>query len=149
MQVKTGRWARLATVGQAHWFFGNLYEAVVDVPRLTGDRSPGLLASGSPARYFIPAAPATIASTALALTGSWHDGGDRRAIVTAAAGTAVATGITVHLVRSVNLTLLREQPDQARREELAKKWHRANLVRLALLIVVRFAFRRATADRRR
>ncbi|MBB5855404.1 anthrone oxygenase family protein [Amycolatopsis umgeniensis] len=148
MQVKTGRWARIATVGQAHWFFGNLYEAVVDVPRLVGERSPGLLERGSPARYFIPAAPVTIASTAVALASGWRDGGDRRAIVTAAAGTAAATGITVHLVRSVNLTLLKEQPDRIRREELAKKWHRANLARLALLIVVRFAFRRATADRR-
>lgn len=148
MQVKTGLWARIATVGHAHWFFGNLYEAVVDVPRLTGERAPGLLAPGSPARYFIPAAPATLASTALALTGGWQDGGDRRAIVTAAAGTIAATGITVHLVRSVNLTLLRDQPDRIRREQLARKWHRANLARLALLIVVRFAFRRATADRR-
>ncbi|WET80789.1 DUF1772 domain-containing protein [Amycolatopsis sp. QT-25] len=147
MQVKTGHWARIATVGQAHWFFGNLCEAVVDVPRLTGGRSAGLLVPGSPARYFLPAAPATIGATALALTGSWRDGGDRRAIVTAAAGTAVATGITVHLVRSVNLPLLTEQPDQVRREELAKKWHRANLVRLALLLA-RFAFRRATTDRR-
>ena len=57
MQVRTGRWARIARFGQAHWFFGNLYEAVVDVPRLVGDRAPGLLTSGSPARYYIPAAP--------------------------------------------------------------------------------------------
>ena len=149
MRVTTSRWAQLATLGQAHWFFGNLYEAVVDVPRLTAAKSePGLLAPGSPVRYFAPAAPVTIASTAAALAGSWREGGDRRAIVTAAAGMAAAIGITAYLVRAVTVTLLKRQPNQAEREELARRWHRGNLVRLALLIVVRFAFRRATADRR-
>jgi hypothetical protein len=151
MGIKTSRWAQLATLGQAHWFFGNVYEAVVDVPRLltnNPDRKPGLFTSGSPLRYYAPVAPLTLASTAAALTGSWRDGGDRRAIVVAAAGTATATGLTAYLVRTASREMLEQKPDPARREELARKWHRGNLVRLAALIVAQLAFRRATAGRR-
>ena len=76
--------------------FGNLYEAVVDVPRLLADaqpnREPKLLGAGSPLRYYLPAAPVTLAATAATLGDSWRSGGDRRAITTAAASTAAAAG---------------------------------------------------------
>ncbi|MER5266200.1 DUF1772 domain-containing protein [Actinosynnema sp. NPDC002837] len=140
-------WAAIARLGQAHWFFGNVYEAVVDVPRLLADarpnRAPGLLAAGSPVRYYMPAAPVTLAATAVALARS---GGDRRDVATAAAGTLVAAALTVYLVRTVNLRLLRDtEPltDDDRRR-LTTTWHRGNLLRLLALAVAASATRRAT-----
>src|SRR5687767_13153748 len=108
-------WAALARLGQAHWFFGNAYEAAVDMPRLLVDarpnRSPGLLAPGSPLRYYAPAAPVTLASTAMALRDSVRSGGDRRAVTTSAVGTLVATALTAYLVKTVNLRLLRDDDE--------------------------------------
>jgi len=41
----------VASLGQLHWFFGNVYEAAVDMPQLLADahpnRAPCLLGSGS------------------------------------------------------------------------------------------------------
>ncbi|MEU4762061.1 DUF1772 domain-containing protein [Actinosynnema sp. NPDC023794] len=144
-------WAAIARLGQAHWFFGNVYEAVVDVPRLLVDarpnRAPGLLAAGSPVRYYVPAAPVTLAATAVALARS---GGDRRAVAAATAGTLVAAALTGYLVRTVNLRLLRDDEpltDEDRRR-LTTTWHRGNLLRLLALAVAASATRRATrADR--
>jgi hypothetical protein len=144
-------WAAVARLGQAHWFFGNLYEAAVDMPRLLADarpdRAPGLLAPGSPLRYYLPAAPLTLAATAATLADGWRRGGDRRPIVVAAAGTASATALTAYLVRAVNLRLLRDGPplDEAERRALGRTWHRGNLVRLAALLVARGALRRVGA----
>ncbi|WP_433260545.1 DUF1772 domain-containing protein [Actinosynnema sp. CS-041913] len=142
------RWAVIAGVGQAHWFFGNAYEAMVDMPRLLADaqpnRSPGLLRAGSPLRYYLPAAPVTVVATAAALVDSWRSGGDRRAITTAAAGTASAAALTAYLVKRVNLRLLRSgKPLSAtERRSLATTWHRGNLARLAALTVAAWALRR-------
>ena len=140
-------WAALARLGQAHWFFGNLYEAVVDVPKLLADarpnRAPGLLAAGSPLRYYLPAGPVTVVSTVIALMRS---GGDRRAVAASAAGTLVAAALTGYLVKTVNLRLLDDgEPlsDDERRRLLAT-WHRGNLLRLAALVVAAAATRRAT-----
>lgn len=86
------RWAIGAELGRLQWFGGNLYEAAVNMPRLLVDaqsnRRPGLLAAGSPLRYYLPAAPFTFIGSAAALTHDWRAGGDRRAIAVAAAGTA-------------------------------------------------------------
>jgi hypothetical protein len=77
-------WAAVASLGQLHWFFGNVYEAAVDMPQLLADahpnRAPCLLGSGSPLRYYLPAAPVTLVATVAALIDSWRRGGDRRVI---------------------------------------------------------------------
>jgi hypothetical protein len=69
------RVATLLTIAQlayAHWFFGNLYEAVVRVPdRIAKGYEPGrgdrrvasVLSSGSPVRYFLPGVPVVIGAT--------------------------------------------------------------------------------------
>ncbi|QWF83757.1 DUF1772 domain-containing protein [Amycolatopsis sp. CA-230715] len=140
---------RMAGLGQFHWFFGNLYEAAVDVPRLLADaapnREPGLLTAGSPLRYYGPAAPVALAATTAALTSNWREGGDRRAVVAAAAGTATALALTAHLVRAVNLRLLRGGAPltEAQLTDLGRHWHRANAVRLAALAVAMGALRRS------
>ncbi|MBB4933425.1 hypothetical protein F4561_004245 [Lipingzhangella halophila] len=147
-------WHALAQYGQAHWFFGNLYEAMVDMPRLLVDarprRAPRLLGAGSPVRYYAPAVPLTFGATAAALADSWRSGGDRRAIVAAALGTAWATVLSAYLVRTVNLRLLRgEAPlSAAEAHALARNWHLVNLVRLAALLLAAEALRRAAPPER-
>ncbi len=154
MRTQSSRtWAAVARLGQLQWLFGNLYEAVVDVPRLLADarpdREPRLLGAGSPLRYYLPAAPVTLAATAATLVDSWRSGGDRHAITTAAASTAAAAGLTAYLVRTVNLRLLHDATplDPAERRALIATWHRGNLARLSVLAVAAWALRRATAQR--
>src|SRR5882757_3546534 len=88
-EQRAGHWAAVARPGQLHWLFGNVYEAVVDVPALLADahpnREPRLFDAGSPLRYYIPAAPVTFVATGVALVENWRSGGDRRVIATAAA----------------------------------------------------------------
>jgi hypothetical protein len=147
-------WAAVAGFGQVHWFFGNVYEAVVDMPQLLADaqqnREPRLLGAGSPLRYYIPTAPVTLVATAAALIDSWRSGGDRRVITTAAASTASAAALTAYLVRTVNLRLLRGGKPVSATEcrRLVRSWHRGNLVRLLVLAVAAWALRQAaqTAD---
>jgi hypothetical protein len=140
-------WATVAGLGQLHWFFGNVYEAVVDMPQLLVDaqsnRAPGLLGAGSPLRYYLPAAPVTLVATAAALIDSWRSGGDRRVIATAAASTVCAGALTGYLVKSVNLPLLHSGKPLSATEgrSLVRTWQRGNLVRLLLLGVAGWALR--------
>jgi hypothetical protein len=142
-------WAATAKLGQVCWFFGNFYEAVVDVPRLLSDaqqqRRAGLMSPGSPLRYYAPIAPLTITATAAALSGIWRAGGDRRMVVAATVNTAVAVALTGYLVRTVNVRLLSSAtpPRTSESERMIKTWHRANKVRLAAVAGAFFALRRA------
>jgi hypothetical protein len=108
--ARTGSpWPARAEVAQASWFFANLYEAVVDVPRLLLDarqqRRPGLMGPGSPLRYYAPVGPLTIATTTIALVDCWRAGGDRRMVALAAVNTATAGALTGYLVRAVKRTV--------------------------------------------
>jgi hypothetical protein len=142
-------WLATANVGQLCWFFGNLYEATVDVPRLLLDaqqqRRPGLMTPGSPLRYYAPVAPLTITATTAALIDIWRAGGDRRMIVAATVNTAVAVALTGYLVRTINVRLLSTStpPDNPERERMIKTWHRANGVRLVAVAGALFTLRRA------
>jgi hypothetical protein len=68
-------WTTAACLGQAMWFFGNLYEGVVGMPQLLAAarpfRSPGLVTSGSPLRYYAPAVPLALGATGVSLWTSW------------------------------------------------------------------------------
>ncbi len=70
--------ASFAGLGHAHWFFGNLYEAIVLAPgwkSMAGtpvQLGGGFLAPGSPVRYYIPATPATAVLTVAAGTAGWN-----------------------------------------------------------------------------
>ena len=63
----------VAALTHAHWFFGNLYEAVVKVPHrvAASEDTPVLrrtpLGPGSPGRYYAPLAPVAFPAVALAL----------------------------------------------------------------------------------
>jgi Domain of unknown function (DUF1772) len=146
--------AALAGLGQLQWFFGNVYEAAVDMPQLLVDahpnREPRLLGAGSPVRYYVPVAPVTLAATGATLIDSWRSGGDRRMIATSAVSTAAAIALTAYLVRTVNLRLLHSGKPLTATEgrQLVRTWHRGNLVRLLALVVAAWTLRRAslTAD---
>ncbi len=120
------------------------------MPQLLADaqpqRAPRLLGSGSPVRYYAPAAPLTFAATTITLIDSWRSGGDKRAIIAAAASTASATALSFHLIRTVNLRLLRsDEPLSASdRRQLARTWHQTNAVRLVALGTAAVALRQAT-----
>jgi hypothetical protein len=143
-------WSVAATLGLAHWFLGNVYEAVVDVPALLADarprRTPGLLGPGSPVRYYAPVAPVTLAATGATLVEDWRAGGDRRAVGTAAAALLSAVGLTGYLVGTTNRRLLRsrEPLTEAESRTVVARWHRVNLLRLASLAVAGVALHRAS-----
>ena len=114
----------------AHWFFGNLYEEVVGVPaKVAADPPGGVLAPGSPARYFLPLAPLTVGSVvALAATER-----SRPALV-AAACTVAGAALTGRLVTTVTIDLVEGTvTDPAERARLVATWHRGNRIRLALV----------------
>jgi hypothetical protein len=138
-----------AELGLAHWFFGNLYEEVVRMPaRIADQPSPGgPLAPGSPVRYYIPAAPVTLAATLACVADGWRRRADRPALAAAALLTAAGTALTAHLVRAVNLRLLddaRRPADPAERQRLVEHWHRVNRIRLVAVAGAAVALRAGT-----
>ncbi|MHA6621864.1 anthrone oxygenase family protein [Pseudonocardia sp. DLS-67] len=135
-----------AELGLAHWFFGNLYEEVVRMPARIADQPPtgGAFAPGSPVRYYVPAAPVTLATTLACVATGWHRRADRPALTAAALLTATGAVLTGHLVRSVNLPLLdaaRRPADPAERRRLVGHWHRVNRVRLVAVAAAVVALR--------
>jgi hypothetical protein len=147
-RISPATWATIAELGRLHWLCGNIYETAVNMPRLLSDahrnRRPGVLAAGSPVRYYLPVAPVTFIASAVALTHDWRAGGDRRAIIAAAAGTASSAALTGYLVGAVNLRLLRSSGGLGANEadSLIRTWHRGNLIRLTCLAVTALAARR-------
>ena len=121
-----------ARLGNAHWFFGNLYEEIVRMPgRLAdGPRDGGLLGRGSPVRYYLPAAPLTVGATVATVLEGWRRREDRPALAAAGVLTAVGTAITAHLVRTVIVRLFDDRLPEPERDRLVAHWHRANRVRL-------------------
>jgi hypothetical protein len=119
------------------------------MPRLLADahpnRAPGLLAPGSPVRYYLPAGPITLVATTMALLRSK---GDRRTVATSAASTLVAAALTAYLVKAVNLRLLQDDEPltEAELRRLITTWHRGNLLRLAALAIAAHTMRRATTN---
>jgi hypothetical protein len=131
----------LAQLGYAHWFFGNLYEAVVKVPdRLSKEKPPGsddsqqmsLLGSGSPVRYFLPGVPVVMLAVLSAILAGWNRRRVRPGFVSLGLSTLLGFAVTGYLVRAVNFKLFfAAQPiTQAQRQRLLRIWYRANIVRL-------------------
>jgi hypothetical protein len=104
----------IAQLGYAHWFFGNLYEAVVRIPeRLANDYEPGkddrrlatVFSSGSPVRYYLPGIPVLIGATLSAVLAGWRRRNDRPWLAVLAMSTLSGFIATIRLVRTVNLKL--------------------------------------------
>jgi hypothetical protein len=143
-----------AELGLAHWFFGNLYEEVVRMPARIAAQPPagGAFATGSPVRYYVPAAPVTLATTLACVATGWRRPADRPALAAAALLTAAGAALTAHLVRAVNLRLLDgagRPADPAERQRLVEHWHRVNRVRLVVVAAAAVALRAGSSPARR
>ncbi|OZM72534.1 DUF1772 domain-containing protein [Amycolatopsis antarctica] len=135
MRARTRRLLTAARIGQAHWFFGNLYEAVVRLPDSLARADPkpsSPFAKGSPVRYYLPAAPVTVAVTLAATVTGWDVPADRPRLATSAGATVTGALLTAYLVRAVNLRLFVAGPpvSEAERDALLRRWYRLNAVRL-------------------
>ncbi|GAB3618443.1 hypothetical protein GCM10027416_30000 [Okibacterium endophyticum] len=138
----------IALVGDAAWFVANLYEGLVDVPQLLIDsrshRRPGVIAPGSPVRYFALNGLAALPASALAVATAWRRGRTTEATVAMGAlGTAL--GLSGFLIRTVNVPLLTgdQSVSAARLSGLKTRWHTVNVVRLVALGVGIVALGRA------
>ncbi|MHA6800404.1 anthrone oxygenase family protein [Bounagaea algeriensis] len=134
-----------AQLGQAQWFFGNLYEALAHIPdRLAVEvdssirsERPSLstvLRPGSPARYWLPVAPVVVATSVGALIAGWDNPRERAWLGASAASTVSGALVTAYAVRGINHELLfAAQPlPPTNRQKLLRRWHRLNKLRLAL-----------------
>ncbi len=64
-----------------------------------------LFSPSSPAHYYLPGVPITVASTLGALLAGWDTRGDRLPLGAAAVGTISAGAVTVYVVRALNVKL--------------------------------------------
>lgn len=126
-------WFASARNARAAWLYANIYEGVVGVPELLS-RQPermGLLATGSPVRFYALVGPVAVGGSALEVLARWRQAEDRVHLAAAAACLAASVGVTGFLVKSVNVSLITETaPSDAR---LLLRWHRWNAARVALL----------------
>lgn len=136
----TKRLLTLAQLGRAHWFFGNLYEAVVRVPdhlaKPAGSAEdpslPSLFGKGSPVRYFVPGLPLTFGATIGALLTGWKTPATRGWLVASTASTLAGGLATAYLVANVNPKLFGagEPLTTEERQALLRTWYRLNAFRL-------------------
>ncbi|MGO4491768.1 hypothetical protein AB4Y86_06730 [Arthrobacter sp. 2YAF22_2] len=128
----------VAEFTHAHWFFGNLYEAVAKIPDrvAAAEASPGLprspFGSGSPGRYYAPIAPLSAPAAIAALVAGWNRPGSRTWLAVAAGSSTAGAAATVYLLRFINPGLFfSPQPlSEMRRKPLLKKWYRIHAFRL-------------------
>jgi hypothetical protein len=144
-----GTLLNVARLGQAHAFFGNVYEAVVKVPHTYAhDRSlagRSRLRPGDPTLYFVPAGPIALVASVGALVAGERD----RRWLAASTGASVAAGlVTAFVVTKVNNRLFTdaEAPPPEERDVLLRRWYRLNAVRFTLLGAAWFAAERANAS---
>ncbi len=147
----------LCQLGYAHWFFGNLYEAVVRIPdRLAKDYEPGVedrrlpsvLSLGSPLRYYLPGIPVVIGATLSALVAGWRSRDNRLLLGAAAVSAFSGVAATIYQVSAVNLKLFvaGQAVTPPEQDRLLRVWYRVNAFRLlttgsAWLIAARLASR--------
>ena len=151
----------IAQLGQAHWFFGNLYESVARVPERLADAPivaienervslGALLQPGSPARYYVPVAPLTVGATVSALVAGW--GAPRNRGWLGVSVVCLGTGglLTARIARDINMKLFfTAQPlSSTEREDLLRRWYRLNRIRLAASGVAWLAAQRARSTPR-
>ena len=111
----------LAVLGHAHWFFGNLYEAVVLIPQFAASpqqRLPisagGILVPGSPALYYAPLVPLTVPAALAALSVS-------------------AALLGAYIITQLNFPLFYEPgTGMAQLEDMLRRWALLNYVRVCL-----------------
>lgn len=132
-----------AVLGHVHWFFGNLYEAVVTVPwfaaspeRLLPISEEGeIFAPGSPVPYYVPMVPLAVLATLAALGVGWRfERVLRGRLLGAAVLSAGAVLLSVYIVTQLNLSLFFDPSTSADRlDALIRRWMLLNYGRLGLV----------------
>lgn len=132
----------LAVLGHAHWFFGNLYEAVVLIPQFAASpeqRLPisagGILVPGSPALYYTPLIPLTVPAALAALAVEWRFGRAVRGRLLGGAALSVSAALLgVYIITQLNFPLFYEPgTGVAQLEVLLRRWALLNYVRVCLV----------------
>lgn len=131
----------LAVLGHAHWFFGNLYEAVVLIPQFAASpeqRLPisagGILVPGSPALYYTPLIPLTVPAALAALAVGWRFGRAVRGRLLGAALSVSAALLGAYIITQLNFPLFYEPgTGVAQLEVLLRRWALLNYVRVCLV----------------
>ena len=132
----------LAVLGHAHWFFGNLYEAVVLIPQFAASpqqRLPisagGAFVPGSPALYYVPMIPLTVPAALAALAVGWRFGRVVRGeLLGAAVLSASAALLGAYIITRLNFPLFFDPgTGVARLEVLLRRWALLNYARLGLV----------------
>ena len=132
----------LAVLGHAHWFFGNLYEAVVLIPQFAASpeqRLPisagGILVPGSPVLYYAPMTPLTVPAALAALAVGWRFGRVVRGKLLGAAVLSVSAALLgAYIITQLNFSLFFEpSTDVAQLEVLLRRWALLNYVRVGLV----------------
>ncbi|MDQ6752633.1 MAG: hypothetical protein M3017_04275 [Actinomycetota bacterium] len=147
----TDRLLGVAEFSHAHWFFGNLYEALVKIPHRVAaseasrelPRSP--FGAGSPGRYYAPIAPINAPAAIAALSAGWNRPESRNWLILGAVSSTAGAAATAYLLRSINPDLFfRPQPlSEMRRRPLLKKWYRVHALRLTASAVALAAIHQA------
>ncbi len=137
-ELITNRLLGIAEFSHAHWFFGNVYEALVKIPhRVAGSEENAELSRrpfgpGSPGRYYVPLAPANVPLAVAALLAGWNRAGIRPWLITAAVSSAAGGAATAYILGSLNPKLFfSPQPlGEEIRKPLLTRWYRVHVVRL-------------------
>jgi hypothetical protein len=131
----------LAVLGHAHWFFGNLYEAIVLAPGWTSMAGKplhlggGILTAGSPVRYYIPVTPLTVLVTVSAGIAGWRTPqGPHLPLALGIGLSLISAAVTGYIVARVNMRLFFAADTTAEQKVvLARRWTRLNYTRLTTL----------------
>ena len=153
----TDRLLGVAEFSHAHWFFGNLYEALVKIPHRVAAAEPSRelprspFGAGSPGRYYAPIAPINAPAAIAALVAGWKQADSRPWLIVAAASSTTGAAATAYLLRSINPALFfSPQPlSEMRRNPLLKRWYRVHALRLAASAVALAAIHEARTLRLR
>lgn len=156
-ELITDRLLGVAEFSHAHWFFGNLYEALVKIPHRVAaaeasrelPRSP--FGAGSPGRYYAPIAPINAPAAIAALVAGWNRADGRPWLIVAAASSTSGAAATAYLLRSINPALFfsPEPLSEADRKPLLKRWYRVHAFRLTASAVALAAIHQARTLRLR
>jgi hypothetical protein len=94
-----------------------------------------MFSPASPARYYLPLAPVTVAVSVAATVTGWGTPGSRQWLATSTACTLSAGALTAYLVAAVNRRLfVAGQPlTPQQRKALLRTWYRMNALRLFAL----------------
>jgi hypothetical protein len=153
--VLADRLLGIAEFSHAHWFFGNLYEAIVKIPdRVAGtEASNGLprspFGAGSPGRYYAPIAPLIAPAALGALVAGWKHTDSRPWLIVAAASSTTGAAASVYLLRNINPKLFfGPRPlSEIRRKPLLQRWYRVHALRLTASAVALTAIHQARTIR--